>query len=786
MTGGGDILLLGRKLEHNENLGLGHLLAAARRAGLSARMMPLNGWGDLEGIVAEVVARPPRIVGLAFPDGGSAILPLTAGMMIRDAGYRGHITAGGPFATLARDWLLERYDWLDSVVRYAGEVPLVTLAERLAQQLAEPLDAGAAQLDEVPGLTTRAGDGAPAPVLDATPLDLRPERGDLPGLLDHRMAQMTATRGCEGRCAYCGPASLQTDEHREGRRAGHRAMPLIRAGVGGVRRRRLEAICDEMAELWHERDVRYFYFVDEHLLPRRREDALAMIAEWKRGLAARGVGPFGLGCMLRGDRLDPEVIDAFADLGLIRCFVGVELASDEELRSFGRGGDLGHALASMQRLQDRGVVTTCNMMLLHPHSTPETLARGIDFLEGLGAASFETTQMEIYFGTKLHQRLQAEGRVSGNPLRYGYRYDDETVARFAEVFAKLRMEALGDYSMAFAIHDAGLAVALAERLGELSSGAPLRARLARASARANAIRIRAYRQALGQAVVGDEPRVMERIVSDARRALAEVGREVARINHAVLSRADTEARIFAPMQAAAAGVVTFLMSSSSLMGCHDADGVAPPKSAPSGSGAPVVQVDGSAPTSGASANAATSAVASASSNASASASAEGAPVCDAATRARLEARIEALARATDACGGRTITFGRSDPPGFVVSAFRPSASSQVVNDAVADRIASELTASERSCLDAERTSVVVAGEDAEQRRKVIGAIEECRRKANASWTARIAVDLDGSGKVKDVRAANPVIRQCVRRTLAGLSFPCLSQRTVAPQPVIME
>jgi radical SAM superfamily enzyme YgiQ (UPF0313 family) len=780
--GGCDIVLLGRKLDHNENLGLGYLLAAARRAGLRARMMPLNGWTDLDAICAEVIEQPPRIVGLAFPDGGSAILPLTAGMMLREAGYGGHITAGGPFATLARDWLLERHDWLDSVVRYAGEVPLVMLAERLA---AEP-----ERFDDLPGITTRAGEGAPAPVLDPSMLELVPDRGELPWLLGHRMAQMAATRGCEGRCAYCGPASLQTDEHREGRRAGHRALQLIRAGVGGVRRRSIDGICDEMAQLWHRHGVRYFYFVDEHLLPRRSDEALELLSAWKKGLADRSVGSFGIGCMLRGDRLEPEVIDAFADFGLIRCFLGVELASNEELRMFGRGGDLARALSSMHQMQQRGVVTTCNMMLLHPYSTVGTLERGIDFLEQMGASSFETTQMEIYFGTKLHERMQAEGRVSGNPLRYGYRYDDPAVTRFAEVFAKLRMEAFGDYSMAFKIHDAGLAVALAERLGEQPVSAPQRALLRQASARSNLVRIRAYRQALQHAMTGAGPEWMDQVVAAARSAIAEVDVEVERINRSLLAAASPQARLFAPMQAAAAGVVTFLMSSSQLLACHDDEAVLPPRAPTAGgASAPVVQVDPPGPTAPpvAAASAAPSVAASAvpSSAATTSAATRAARQCDATTVSQLKARVESFARTTDACHSRTISF-RASAPVKRVRSHHSGGQSAVLDEAIDRQIDKELTPDERSCLEQERVSLHVTGEDNAQRSKVRRAIEGCRRSANAGWTTRIAVELDDSGKVKAVRAANPRVQQCVRKTLAGLTFPCLSERTVAPQPVIME
>ncbi|MBW2459907.1 MAG: hypothetical protein JRI68_35785, partial [Deltaproteobacteria bacterium] len=239
-----DIVLVGRQLVDNENLGLGFLLAAARQAELSSERLILNSWVDLNRVAGEIVRRQPRLVGLALPDGGSAALPLSLGELLRAAGYDGHITAGGPFATLARYWLLDRYDWLDSVVRHAGEVPLVGLARSLAK--------ASTSLTSVPGLTTRLGDGTPAAVLDPHQLELEPEHGQLPEVLGHPMVHILATRGCRGRCAYCGPAALQRLEHEEGRRAGHDRKTLTCAGVGGQRRRSVDTLCDEMASLWHE------------------------------------------------------------------------------------------------------------------------------------------------------------------------------------------------------------------------------------------------------------------------------------------------------------------------------------------------------------------------------------------------------------------------------------------------------------------------------------------------------------------------------------------------------
>ena len=231
-----DVILVGRRLPDNENLGLGCLLGALRDAEIPSEMQPLGGWPDLPRIAARVAEVRPRVVGLSLPDGGSSLLALGLGELLAEEGYPGAIVAGGGFATLARHWLLERYGWLDAVVRHAGEVPLVAVAQRAR--------AGRAGFDRIAGVTTRAGDGEPAPVMDETALRVQATRGELPQILGRRAAHVAASRGCPGCCAYCGPAALQDLERAEARAGGHDPEALRACGIAEMRsdRRRLSMI----------------------------------------------------------------------------------------------------------------------------------------------------------------------------------------------------------------------------------------------------------------------------------------------------------------------------------------------------------------------------------------------------------------------------------------------------------------------------------------------------------------------------------------------------------------
>ena len=59
---------------------------------------------------------------------------------------------------------------------------------------------------------------------------------------------------------------------------------LNETGVGGLRRRDFAGLAAEMAQLYRERGVRYFYFVDEHFLPQGEANALEYLARFEEAV----------------------------------------------------------------------------------------------------------------------------------------------------------------------------------------------------------------------------------------------------------------------------------------------------------------------------------------------------------------------------------------------------------------------------------------------------------------------------------------------------------------------
>ncbi|MBI5490154.1 MAG: radical SAM protein [Deltaproteobacteria bacterium] len=773
-----DVVLVGRRLPDAENLGLGYLLAALRKDGRRGEAATLNSAADLAGIATRILETNPKLVGLSLPDGGSAFLALGLGELLRRRGYRGHVTAGGGFATAARSWLLGRFPWLDSVVRFAGEVPLCALAARLA--------AGGDDAEGIPGITTRSGDGAPAPVLDPRPLELVPERVDLPEILGHPLVHIAATRGCPGRCAYCGPAALQDLEREEGRRAGRAEDELRAAGVGGVRRRELEALCDEMAELWHGRGVRYFYFVDEHLLPWSEAEALDWLARWQRELERREVGARGIGAVLRADLLTPAVARTFREVGLVRAFVGVELASREELAAFGRGGDPAHSLAMVGELERLGVATISNLLLVHPYSTPATVGTALDWLGEVRRGTFEPMEMRVYHGTRLHERMAAEGRLRGNPLRWGYRHADPAIERFAALLHRLRSDAWRDYSLSFRLHDAALALVLAHVLHPEAAADDLRERVRRIGAAANALRVAGLREALRLACRGGTAAEAGELVRVSAVEVERLRRIADAATAELLGRIPRPGRIYAPMRTASACLLSFCLAGAAT-GCSG--------------GATLLQGDAD----GADATGADGAPDGARETRDAGDAAAEVPCPDEA-RAAMEAELRRRAAESNPCATLDVSF--------------PSWSSHVQVRRILDwtsrtvpewggtigycwgeheeRLRAEANAFAASLADLESdclryAEVAIDGGD----RTEIEAIEDaamasCPDSLAAGCWESVRVRVDTSGVVVDVEDGGGwcdpggELLDCLRAALVGLEFPCLAGTDICTEPPIFD
>lgn len=394
------ITLVGAELE--ENLSLRSLAGAAHAAGIEARVLPLNTAADTAGLAALAAREQPDVVGISVPFQAREAELLGAAAALRSAGYRGHITVGGHFATFAHAEILRDHPAIDSVVRHEGEQTLVELHERLAA--GTPLHAAPL----VPGLVVRAPDGTalPGPLRSLPHLDTLadPARPAEPqSMLGVPAAPILGSRGCYADCSFCCIHAY----HRNAR--GPR-----------YRRRSVPHIAAEMVREYRERGVRLFVFHDDNFFLPRAEANIARYAELEALLQREGLTDIALVLKCRPNDADPELFRLLKRLGLVRVYVGIETNSDEGLISLNRRVSTEDNRAALALFDELGIYCTFNVLIFDPEATLAGVEANLDFLAEHTRHPFNFCRAEVYAGTPLLSALRDQGRLRGDYRSWTY------------------------------------------------------------------------------------------------------------------------------------------------------------------------------------------------------------------------------------------------------------------------------------------------------------------------------------------------------------------------------
>jgi anaerobic magnesium-protoporphyrin IX monomethyl ester cyclase len=510
------VALVGPEVE--ENLSLRYLAASLESAGVLCDLFAYNVSADLPVLLAALCAEPqPRLVALSLSFQWRALDVLALAVALRERGFRGHITAGGHFASFAWRDLLGDFREIDSICRFEAEDTLRALASVL---LASEVDRDPPAWWPTPGLAYRRADGAPVlsparppPALGS--LAWPDRRGPAAHCLGHAIAPMIGSRGCYGNCSFCCIATL----HRM-------SSPSDRH-----RLRDVDDIAAEMAELQAERGTEIFIFHDDNFFLPRHDQSLARVLALGDAIAARGLRPFATVVKARPNDVTPEVIGAMRDrVGLVRLFLGVESSTQQGCRTLGRGIRAGEAERALGILERLGLYVCFNLLVFDPDAGPEALLANMEFMQAHGEHPSNFGRVELYAGTPLLARLLAEGRARGDYLAWTY---DQSTAEMERVF-QLAMAAFYErnfsgWAPANRLQSTRFDVEVARRFHParfrpswLETAKELNRRLARDSA-AGVRRIVAHVQS-GVPVAADPDFVAE-LSTDLRRCEAEIDAE---------------------------------------------------------------------------------------------------------------------------------------------------------------------------------------------------------------------------------------------------------------------
>lgn len=414
MTAMAWIALLGPEIE--ENLSLRYLATALERSGFATEIVPFNEDGHLATILDLLLGpdEPPLMVALSLAFQWRATAFLALAMGLRERGYRGHITAGGHFGTFAWREIMGDFNELDSICLHEAEEVLVDLAQALGEN--RPLSgiAGLAHRDDQ-NLPICAGLRAP-PELET--LAWPDRRGEPYSCLGRRVATLVSSRGCYARCAFCCIAAWH--EHSLSSRR--------------FRLRPVEDVAAEMARLHHEQNCEIFIFHDDNFFVPGPGRSLTRVHALADALEERGVKRFGTVVKARPTDIDRELFTVMRDrLQCVRLFLGIETDAHQGLETLGRGVRQKHNHAAMEILRELGIYVCFNMLIFDPDTTFESLATNLAFMQSQGDYPFNFGRVELYAGTPLLARMQAEERCSGDYMGWNYRLATPEMQRTFEL-----------------------------------------------------------------------------------------------------------------------------------------------------------------------------------------------------------------------------------------------------------------------------------------------------------------------------------------------------------------
>lgn len=214
------------------------------------------------------------------------------------------------------------------------------------------------------------------PSLDQTPM----ARQDLFHRRDHAAGVLFATRGCAYRCDFC-TVAVMYQRH--------------------VRKRPVEAVAQEYASfrgkviiLWDDNiagDVEHAKALFRALAPHRKWWASQASVQ-----AAR----------------DDEFLELAARSGCKQLFIGFESVSQASLnevsKAFNKVDDYARAI---ERIHAHGISVQAGIVFGFDHDTEAVFGETLDFLEAAGVQNATFNILTPFPGTRLHQRLEAEGRI---------------------------------------------------------------------------------------------------------------------------------------------------------------------------------------------------------------------------------------------------------------------------------------------------------------------------------------------------------------------------------------
>ena len=427
------VVLGGDLVRSTEHLGVAYISAYLQKFGYDCTITEVFGIKD-EKHLEEVLAQEYDIVGFTTTCVNMRQI-LDIAHMIKEKYPRSHITMGGHMATFWGKEILERYNFVDSIIRGEGEITSYELVQAIEKNNSfKHIDGLSYRKDNV---IYENRDRALIENLDNLPFPVR----DQFHLHDNRMQylRICSSRGCLGKCGFC--SSFVGRKQKDYRWRG----------------RSPENVVDEIEELVNKYDFHTFDFIDS-TFEDPGEKGKVRIGNIAQEIIRRKINIF-YNCCFRAENWsdkDRDLLKLLVKSGLEKVNIGFESGNDRGLRLLmkrARSKDNERVIKLLADYPD--IYITFGFIMFHPDSIYDDLKDNADFLYNTGIGQVIRHyfwKLEVYPSTLIEKRLVESERITDQydicDGMYEYEFLDERVHQISDICQEfLKVQEVWDFEI---------------------------------------------------------------------------------------------------------------------------------------------------------------------------------------------------------------------------------------------------------------------------------------------------------------------------------------------------
>lgn len=209
---------------------------------------------------------------------------------------------------------------------------------------------------------------------------------------DYETVGIQFSRGCPHHCDFCNVTAL----------LGHR-----------VRTKTAEQIITELNSLYKSGWRSGIFFVDDNFIGNKKylkDILLPTLIKWRK--RKETISFQTEATLLLAD--DPELLRLMVEAGFVTVFIGIETPNEESLRECSKVHNTGrNLLENVRTIQRAGIQVQAGFIVGFDNDRPSIFQRQIDFIQQSGIVTAMVAMLQAPIGTRLHDRLRKEGRITG-------------------------------------------------------------------------------------------------------------------------------------------------------------------------------------------------------------------------------------------------------------------------------------------------------------------------------------------------------------------------------------